>query len=62
MQGEFVNENLAGELQDRRPFWRFMLQSIIILQCIVKKDSVKCLMGNKCLGIGFSSGFFKYDK
>jgi len=42
MQGEFGNENLAGELQVRRAFWRFMLQATIILQCIVKKDSVKC--------------------
>ena len=34
-----------------------MLQAIIILQCIVKKDSVKCLTGIMWLGNGVSGGF-----
>jgi hypothetical protein len=57
MQRELRNEYVAGVLKVRRPFWGFVLQTIIILKCIVKKDSFKSLTGIKWLGNGVSGGF-----
>ena len=45
MLGEFGNENAAGELQVRRPFWKFMLQAInIIMHC--KERQCEVFNGN----------------